>query len=98
LYKDVENYLLEGLIAGRATLNLTVDDRGRYMCISIVFLDLFFKEKWPQNVSMTSCDVTKLGIETARNWSRAQSTHGARHQELNQNIKVHMLNLQQVRW
>ena len=32
-----------------------------------------------------SCDVIKL-IGTA-NWSMARSTHGARHQELNQNIK-----------
>ena len=41
-----------------------------------------------------SCDVIKL-IGTAK-WSRARSTHGARHQELNQNkkdIHAYMRNL-----
>jgi hypothetical protein len=38
------------------------------MCISIVFWDLFCKEKQPQNISMTSCDVVKLAV----NWSRVE--------------------------
>lgn len=32
-------------------------DDYMYMCIFIVFRDLFFKEKQPQNTFMTSCDV-----------------------------------------
>ena len=51
----------------------------------LYFWVCFFKEKRPQNIYVMSCDVIKL-MGTA-NWSRARSTHGARHQELNQNIK-----------
>ena len=54
-------------------------------CIRVFLLYLwicFFKEKRSQNIYVMSCDVIKL-IGTA-NWSRARSTHGARHQELNQ--------------
>jgi hypothetical protein len=44
-----------------------------YTYIFIVFQDLFCKGKLPQNLSMTSCDVIKLGIGNSHEiWSRAE--------------------------
>ena len=55
------------------------------ICVFLLYFWVcFFKEKRPQNIYVMSCDVIKL-IGTAK--SMARSTHGARHQELNQNIK-----------